>query len=172
MSDVDTESVSALSAESIRRQSLCCWGSGDVGSGGRLYRTGDLVQVGRFQGELEYIGRSDFQVKFRGQRIELGEIESGIDRWHDSVVGRLCCWWLAYRCRPRPVISLIAYVMPASGAVVDSCGTGGSRTGHEKSFRRIWCRRRSWCWMRFRSMLRGSWIGSCCRSRCSRSCGV
>ena len=43
---------------------------------GRLmYRTGDL---GRFlaNGSLEYLGRTDHQVKIRGQRVELGEIES------------------------------------------------------------------------------------------------
>ncbi|WP_341261952.1 amino acid adenylation domain-containing protein [Gordonia rubripertincta] len=45
------------------------------GQGHRLYRTGDLVRRNR-SGELEYLGRSDFQVKLRGQRIELGEIES------------------------------------------------------------------------------------------------
>jgi amino acid adenylation domain-containing protein len=41
----------------------------------RLYRTGDL---GRFRanGEIEYLGRVDNQVKLRGLRIELGEIES------------------------------------------------------------------------------------------------
>jgi amino acid adenylation domain-containing protein len=41
----------------------------------RLYRTGDL---GRFRsnGEIEYLGRVDSQIKLRGQRIELGEIES------------------------------------------------------------------------------------------------
>ncbi|MDL9937935.1 amino acid adenylation domain-containing protein [Gordonia sp. ABSL1-1] len=46
-------------------------------AGGRLYRTGDLVRWTR-HGELEYLGRNDFQVKLRGQRLELGEIESVI----------------------------------------------------------------------------------------------
>ncbi|WP_085947076.1 non-ribosomal peptide synthetase [Gordonia soli] len=43
--------------------------------GSRLYRTGDLVKWDD-QGEIEYLGRNDFQVKLRGQRLELGEIES------------------------------------------------------------------------------------------------
>ena len=44
-------------------------------TGGRLYRSGDLAR--RLEnGELEYIGRIDNQVKLRGYRIELGEIEA------------------------------------------------------------------------------------------------
>jgi len=43
----------------------------------RLYRTGDLGRLRR-NGEIEYIGRIDTQIKLRGMRIELGEIESVI----------------------------------------------------------------------------------------------
>ncbi|AVE04890.1 non-ribosomal peptide synthetase [Pseudomonas palleroniana] len=46
-----------------------------AGRGGRLYRTGDLVRQ-RADGEVEYLGRIDHQVKVRGFRIELGEIET------------------------------------------------------------------------------------------------
>lgn len=60
----------------------------DETAGSRMYRTGD---VGRWRadGAIEYLGRSDHQVKIRGIRIELGEIETAINQHpavNDSVV--------------------------------------------------------------------------------------
>ncbi|MDZ8261463.1 non-ribosomal peptide synthetase [Nostoc sp. ChiQUE01b] len=43
--------------------------------GARLYKTGDLVRY-RLDGNLEFLGRIDHQVKVRGYRVELGEIEA------------------------------------------------------------------------------------------------
>ncbi|WP_027388228.1 non-ribosomal peptide synthetase [Chryseobacterium gregarium] len=53
-------------------------------SGSKIYRTGDL---GRWlpDGNIEYLGRIDHQVKIRGHRIELGEIDSHVINYSDRI---------------------------------------------------------------------------------------
>gem|GEM_PF-145609 len=73
-------------------------------SGSRLYRTGDLARY-RPGGVIEFLGRTDAQVKIRGHRIELGEIESHLARHPD--VARALVTSLGERERKR----LVAYVV-------------------------------------------------------------
>jgi len=80
--------------------------------GRRLYRTGDLVRR-RPDGELEFLGRLDHQVKVRGFRVELGEIESvlgalaGVREAAVVVTGpqgepSLIAFWVAEEARTAP----------------------------------------------------------------------
>ena len=82
--------------------------------GDRLYRTGDLVKR-TASGDLEYIGRTDFQVKVRGFRIELGDIETALNA-HHSVAK---CAVLAYE-DAHTGTQLVAYLQPIAGTDLDT----------------------------------------------------
>ncbi|HEY1387199.1 MAG TPA: amino acid adenylation domain-containing protein, partial [Ktedonobacterales bacterium] len=80
--------------------------------GARIYRTGDRARW-RSDGQLEYLGRTDHQVKLRGFRVELGEIE-GVLSQHPAVrqsIGTL-------REDHPGVQQLVAYVVLREDAVL------------------------------------------------------
>jgi amino acid adenylation domain-containing protein len=82
--------------------------------GGRLYRTGDLA---RWRGDraLDYLGRSDDQIKIRGHRIEPAEVEAAVAR-HPDVRAAAVVVRGADR-GPGRDLQLIACVVPRDPAV-------------------------------------------------------
>ncbi|WP_268867146.1 non-ribosomal peptide synthetase [Nocardia aurantiaca] len=91
------------------RFAACPWLSGE-----RMYRTGDVVRWSA-GGEIEHLGRSDFQVKIRGLRIELGEIDSVL-AGHESV-GYAAT--IGHRA-DSGAQSLVSYVVAAPGYSIDT----------------------------------------------------
>jgi amino acid adenylation domain-containing protein/non-ribosomal peptide synthase protein (TIGR01720 family) len=81
--------------------------------GARLYRTGDIVRWND-EGELEYLGRNDQQVKVRGYRIETGEIEAAL--FEREEVGQAVVLVREEEGRGK---QLAAFVCPADGVAPD-----------------------------------------------------
>jgi len=78
--------------------------------GERLYRTGDWAKY-RADGQIEFAGRRDQQVKLRGFRIELGEVETALAR-HPSISESV----VVTRANDRAGTSLIAYFVSSGPA--------------------------------------------------------
>ncbi|NIF75636.1 amino acid adenylation domain-containing protein, partial [Burkholderia sp. Ap-962] len=77
----------------------------------RLYRTGDLARY-LPDGNIEYLGRNDFQVKIRGLRVELGEIEAALAACEG--VGEAVV--IARQDGASESARLVAYLVPTEGA--------------------------------------------------------
>ena len=92
-------------------------------AGARLYRTGDLVRYSP-NGQIEFMGRTDHQVKVRGYRVELGEIEAVL-RGHEAV--RDCV--VVTRDDESGSKRLVAYVVDAQQSADDSAGHNGDANG-------------------------------------------
>ncbi|HEX2926935.1 MAG TPA: amino acid adenylation domain-containing protein [Ruminiclostridium sp.] len=79
----------------------------------RLYHTGDLAKW-RQDGNIEYLGRIDFQVKIRGLRIELGEIEKQLTSHPDVKECVIVAWK-----KKEGDIQLVAYVVCEKGRIAE-----------------------------------------------------
>ncbi len=90
----------------LTAERFCPIGS-TAAAGARMYRTGDRARL-RADGELEFLGRLDDQVKLRGVRIELGEVEAAID----GIAGVRRCAVIVNGEGPRA--TLVAYVVGAA----------------------------------------------------------
>jgi acyl-coenzyme A synthetase/AMP-(fatty) acid ligase len=84
-----------------------------INPGERIYRTGDVARW-LDDGNVEYFGREDSQVKIRGLRIELGEIENTL-REHPQVADCVA----AVRRHSESVAIIVAYVVGKAGLDVD-----------------------------------------------------
>lgn len=87
----------------------------------RFYRTRDLVQY-RTDGSLKFVGRSDTQIKIRGQRVELGETENQLTQYYSGSATSMVAFPRAGKYANR----LVALIERCDG--VESCNNSAAIT--------------------------------------------
>ncbi|HEX5541363.1 MAG TPA: Pls/PosA family non-ribosomal peptide synthetase [Micromonospora sp.] len=104
--------------------------------GGRLYRTGDLGRL-TADGEIEYLGRADAEVKIRGHRVDLGEIENVL--LEDPQVAEAVAALVPVSDDPDAPRELAAYLVhTAEGEESDRAGDDESPDGTEALAQRLY----------------------------------
>ena len=116
----------------------------------RMYRTGDLARW-MPDGNIEYMGRLDFQVKIRGNRIELGEIEAEllkIEKIKETVVAAkedksgnkyLCAYYVSdteftvQELKSHLLVNLPEYMIPSFFIKLDKIPLSGNGKADRKA---------------------------------------
>jgi acyl-coenzyme A synthetase/AMP-(fatty) acid ligase len=97
----------------------------------RLYRTGDLCRWTE-DGNIEFLGRIDAQIKLRGFRIELAEVESALSRC--ASVGSSVCTVMSIGGADQ----LVAFVIPARGLALPCADTASADFGALNADTPLW----------------------------------
>ncbi|CDL85988.1 non-ribosomal peptide synthetase [Xenorhabdus cabanillasii] len=99
----------------------------------RLYRTGDLARY-QADGNIDYLGRIDQQIKIRGYRVELGEIESAL-RQHPAISDAVAMVREDY----LNASAIVAYILTQSDTTLDQSQIESHLGGSLPEFMRPSC---------------------------------
>lgn len=98
----------------------------------RAYRTGDCVRCRPVDGQLEFFGRLDYQVKIRGHRVELPEVEQALMMADETVMDAVTVVREVGEESDRDV-ELVSFVTISEADVSENSQTNGETSGADKT---------------------------------------